>query len=125
MAKYIFYTDEGTTTAPNGDDVENLQVIGIEDGKSQKEATKNLLKNNRLIKEMEFDEDRFRCFVVLKPEVIHDLEKILEYLWEDEEKHFEECEFNDEDADSHIFNALKNIKENINWKLKKIPTQNK
>lgn len=29
MKKYIFMTPEGTTISPNGNDVENFQVIGI------------------------------------------------------------------------------------------------
>lgn len=46
MAKYIFYTDDGSTFAPNGNDVENLQILGIEDGKSEEDAIKNLFHNN-------------------------------------------------------------------------------
>jgi hypothetical protein len=29
MKKYIFITPEGNTTSPNGDEIENMQVIGI------------------------------------------------------------------------------------------------
>ena len=33
MKKFIFITPEGNTTAPNGDEVENMQVIVIQHGR--------------------------------------------------------------------------------------------
>ena len=39
MKKYIFITPEGNTTSPNGDEIENMQVIGIvEDVSNENEA---------------------------------------------------------------------------------------
>lgn len=64
METYIFYTDEGITIAPNDEYIENLQVLGIESGKSQKEATMNLLKNNTWIHDMNFSEERIRCYAI-------------------------------------------------------------
>lgn len=66
MASYIFYTDEGYTSAPNNEEIENLQVLGIEDGISQSEATDNLFKNNGWIKENGFSEERIRCYQIIK-----------------------------------------------------------
>ena len=44
MKKFIFVTQEGRTTSPNGNEVENLQVIGIvENVESETEALEKLL----------------------------------------------------------------------------------
>ena len=43
MKKFIFITKEGETIAPNGSDVENMQVIGIvENVENEDEALKKL-----------------------------------------------------------------------------------
>ena len=42
MSTYIFYTDEGYTIAPNNEELESLQVLGIEDGETKEEALANL-----------------------------------------------------------------------------------
>ena len=47
MSEYIFYTTEGFTQAPNGNNVENCQVLGRAFGKNIKEARCNLIKENR------------------------------------------------------------------------------
>ena len=46
MAEFIFYTIEGFTQAPNGEDFENCQVLGTVKGKDVVEAQENLLKEN-------------------------------------------------------------------------------
>lgn len=56
MGTYIFYTDEGYTIAPNDEELDSLQVLGIEDGNSREEALANLYKNNEWIKENGFRE---------------------------------------------------------------------
>lgn len=60
MKSYIFLTDEGHTFQPDSEsdmpDVENLQVIGITKGKSQKEAFRNLIKDNEWVRETNFYE---------------------------------------------------------------------
>ena len=110
MAKYIFYTHEGYSIAPNNEDVENLQILGIEDGITENEAFKNLFQNNEWILEMGFSEDKIKCRAIFNSSFINDLNTILEYLWRDEEKHFEESKLNGENTDFHIFNSLMNIK---------------
>jgi hypothetical protein len=53
MKKYIFITPEGTTISPNGNDVENFQVIGtVYNAKNKDAALKTLLIQNDWI----FDE---------------------------------------------------------------------
>lgn len=38
MTDFIFYTTEGFTQAPNGNDIENCQMLGIAKGKDKVEA---------------------------------------------------------------------------------------
>jgi len=54
MKEYIFYTTEGFTHAPDGDDIENCQLLGKAFGNDKNEALKNLQKENPWIKD--------RCF---------------------------------------------------------------
>ena len=68
MNTYIFYTDEGYTIAPNGKDIESLQVLGIEDGETEIEALANLYKNNQWIKVNDFSESKIRYHTILKLE---------------------------------------------------------
>lgn len=68
MGTYIFYTDEGYTVAPNNKELDSLQILGIEDGETEKEALANLYGHNGWIKENGFSESRIRCYAILKPE---------------------------------------------------------
>lgn len=52
MNDYIFYTIEGTTTAPNESiEVNNCQLLGFSKGFDKKRALKNLLSYNPWISE--------------------------------------------------------------------------
>lgn len=55
MKEYIFYTAEGFTQAPDGEDIENCQLLGRAYGKDKHDALSNLLKKNHWIKERGFD----------------------------------------------------------------------
>lgn len=66
MNTYIFYTNEGYTTAPNGEELENLQVLGIEKGFTKKEALSNLFTNNEWIKATGFSESKIKCYAISK-----------------------------------------------------------
>lgn len=66
MKKYIFITREGNTFSPNGNEVENMQVIGIvEDVKNEDEALKKLLIENDWIIDAEFNIADFICYQLL------------------------------------------------------------
>lgn len=66
MKKYIFITREGSTCSPNGNEVENMQVIGIvEDVKNEDEALKKLLIENDWIIDAEFNIADFICYQLL------------------------------------------------------------
>lgn len=65
MKKYIFITAEGTTFSPNGDEVENMQVIGtVEDVTDENEALKKLLIENEWIIDAEFNIAEFICYEI-------------------------------------------------------------
>ncbi len=61
MNKYIFYTFEGFTQSPNGDDVENLQILGFESAPAKDEALRNLLNNNDWIMKTGFELEKIIC----------------------------------------------------------------
>ena len=61
MTEYIFYTTEGFTQAPDGDDIENCQLLGRAYGKDKHDALSNLLKENPWIKERGFEPCEIIC----------------------------------------------------------------
>jgi len=66
MKKFIFITPEGNTTSPNGDEVENMQVIGIvEEVANENEALKKLLLENEWIFDAEFNIAEFICYEIM------------------------------------------------------------
>ena len=66
MKKYMFITPEGSTSSPNGDEVENMQVIGIvENVASEYEALKKLLLENEWIIDAEFNVAEFICYEII------------------------------------------------------------
>jgi hypothetical protein len=66
MKKFIFITNEGETTAPNGDEVENMQVIGIvENAADEDDALKKLLQENAWIFDAEFNVADFVAYEIL------------------------------------------------------------
>ena len=66
MKKFIFITSEGKTFAPNGNEVENMQVIGIiENVETEDEALKKLLQENSWIFDAEFNVAEFVAYEIL------------------------------------------------------------
>jgi len=66
MKKFIFVTTEGETTAPNGSDIENMQVIGFVDSvENEDEALKKLLQENLWIFDAEFNVAEFVAYEIL------------------------------------------------------------
>lgn len=55
MKEYIFYTTEGFTQAPDGEDIENCQVLGRAYGNDLYDALHNLVKENPWIKQRGFN----------------------------------------------------------------------
>lgn len=66
MNTYLFYTDEGYTVAPNNKRLESLQILGIEEGKTEDEALAKLFRNNEWIENETFSKSRISFFIVVK-----------------------------------------------------------
>lgn len=62
MNRYIIYTTEGHTSAPNENvEVENCQVLGITNGDTVNAAKKNLIRENPWIVEAGYSDSMFVC----------------------------------------------------------------
>lgn len=59
MNEYIIYTTEGFTQDPNGNDIENCQLLGEACGNNPDEAKDYLLKYNPWITEAGFSRSKF------------------------------------------------------------------
>lgn len=106
MNEYLFYTTEGVTFPRDiTADIENCQVLGYSKGKDKPKALQNLLIENPWIKESKFDESKIIAVQILSQDAKHALRKLVDYLWDDEKKHFEEAG----KPANHIFNIIKQI----------------
>ena len=108
MKEYVFYTFEGYTESPTGEMVENIQLLGFENGKNEKHARENLIKDCQWIEESGFDKCRIEAKQLLGNELKRLLKILIDYNWESEKKHYEESPEN-----NHIFLILKQLKEII------------
>ena len=107
MNQYMFFTAEGTTYPPvEGKDVDNCQLLGRANGRTSEEAKSNLLKENPWIEESGFNSDCIIAEQILTEEQRNDIQTLVEYLYEDEERHYEEWEC---PAD-HIFKTIQRLK---------------
>ena len=55
MTEYIFYTTEGFALAPDGEDIENCQLLGRAYGEDKHNALQKLLKENPWIERRGFN----------------------------------------------------------------------
>lgn len=108
MKTYLFYTLEGNCESPGKKYVENMQILGEARGNIFSEAYDNLLKENQWIIESCFDVKSILAKQILDDELKNNIQKIINYLWNDEKRHFEE-----DPCDNHIFLALENLKHSI------------
>lgn len=44
--EYIFFTGEGSTLSPTGEEIENMQILGLAKGYSETSALRRLLEDN-------------------------------------------------------------------------------
>ena len=56
MRYFIFLTQEGLTKTPENKDIENLQVIGTANGKNEKQAFDNIVKENNFLLDTGYNE---------------------------------------------------------------------
>lgn len=103
MNKYVFYTVEGCDESPVNNKCENFQFLGVEKGDSLFEAKQKLISGKKMI----FDESTIKSKQLLSEDNKNDIKTVIEYLWEDEKKHFEENDC----PNNHIFFTLKKLKE--------------
>lgn len=56
MSRYIFYTSEGASTAPDDRPIENCQMLGYAEGENANLALESLLRENSWISEHGYKE---------------------------------------------------------------------
>ncbi len=106
MNEYVFYTFEGYTESPSNKECENIQLLGFEYGKDKFDAKRKLVETREWIEELDFDIDEIKAKQLLTEENKKCIKNLVDYLWKDEEKHFEESGC----PENHIFNTLKELK---------------
>lgn len=109
MNRYVFYTFEGFSESPSGKECDNIQLLGFESGMNKRDAKKNLISTRKWIKELDFKTEEFESKQILTDENKDDIKRVIDYLWGDEERHFEENDC----PDDHIFLILKRLKEMV------------
>lgn len=55
MKEFVFYTFEGYTESPTGKLIENIQVLGFENGSTETEAKEKLLSHSKWIEKTGFN----------------------------------------------------------------------
>jgi len=103
MNKYVFYIDDECNKSSKNNKCENIQFLGIEKGKSQFEAKQKLISEKKL----NFEESTIKSKQLFSEDNKKEIKTVIEYLWEDEKKHFEENDC----PSNHIFFILKKLKE--------------
>ena len=110
MNEYMFYTFEGFTQSPDKNNCENLQILGFEKAENLEIAKKCLLANNDWISKHGFDTEKILSKKILTEESLASIKTVVDYLWKDEEKDYEECLATNRDVDNHIFKHLRKLK---------------
>ena len=78
------------------------------DTKNRDKAEEKLLKQNSWIEESGFDISQARCIQVLTESIRKDIMRVVDYLWKDEVRHWEEQDTY-KDRKMHIFNVLRRL----------------
>ena len=106
MNEYIFYTVEGSTKGPNGNEIENCQVLGRLQAKNERLAKQLLLQDNPWIIESGFNPANIIAKQIFTEDQKKDIETVVEYLWEDEQRHCQELSY----PKWHIYKVLRRLK---------------
>ncbi len=110
MNEYIVYTTEGYTSGPKMTaDVENCQVLGTIEGRSEGDAIKKLFKQNEWIMKAGFTLDNAFARPLLTNSIQENIRTVVDYLWKDEYTHFQENNY----PQDHIFRVIKRLKNSI------------
>lgn len=111
MNEYLFYSVEGETLAPEHEcDVNNCQLLGISKGINKNDALQRLLNENSWIGQAGYDAAKITGIQVLSNSIKKDIEELIEYLWSDELRHYEENDY----PKNHIFRVLMQLKRVLN-----------
>ncbi len=110
MNEYMFYTFEGFTQSPNKTDCENFQILGFEKAENLEIAKEHLLVNNDWILKYGFDAEKILSKKILTEESLASIKTVVDYLWNDEEKDYEERLASGGNVDNHIFKHLRKLK---------------
>lgn len=110
MNEYMFYTFEGFTQSPDKNNCENLQILGFEKAENLEIAKKCLLANNDWISKHGFDTEKILSKKILTEESLASIKTVVDYLWKDEEKDYEECLVSGKNVDNHILKHLRKLK---------------
>ena len=110
MNEYMFYTFEGFTQSPDKNNCENLQILGFEKAENLEITKKCLLANNDWISKHSFDTEKILSKKILTEESLASIKTVVDYIWEDEEKDYEECLVSGKNVDNHILKHLRKLK---------------
>lgn len=110
MNEYMFYTFEGFTQSPDKNNCDNLQILGFEKAENLEIAKKCLLANNDWISKHGFDTEKILSKKILTEESLASIKTVVDYLWKDEEKDYEECLVSGKNVDNHILKHLRKLK---------------
>lgn len=110
MNEYIVCTTEGYTSGSDSNvDVENCQILGTIKALSENDAIEKLFAQNLWIMKAGFSIDNAFAYALLTSSIMADLKTIIDYLWTDEQRHFQENQY----PQNHIFNVLKRLKSHL------------
>ncbi len=110
MNEYVVYTIEGYTSGPDSNvDIENCQVLGFVEGFSEEDAINKLFEQNEWLPKAGFTMGNAIAHPILTASIKEDIKTVIEYLWKNEHKHFQENHY----PKNHIFRVLKRLKNYI------------
>lgn len=66
LRKFVFVVDGGETIAPNGEEVDNFQVLGFVEGKDIESAKQTLLEENEWILQKGFSMAEIRAYEIIE-----------------------------------------------------------
>ncbi len=102
---YIVYITEGYTELPAGNEVENCQIVNFVENShfSRSEVLEHTAT------ELNLRQDKMNALGYVDETHIEAIRRIINYLWDDEEKHYEEAG----NKNGHIYEDIKMLAEYI------------
>lgn len=113
--QFLFYFKSEKANFLNSNEVNNLKILGISEGFSQKDAFSKLTTGKELPENVLFDND-IGYIKIATDDIVESLKMIINYLWKDEQKHFEESESDTNNA-NHIFSHLQKLQRYFNIEI--------